>query len=85
MSSPVEEFMIKIGVEVDKESFDKVEDYFAQLTTQIHNQLCAGNQDYVLYVEGYLLSSIFEAAKKRDFAVLEEFTKAYQRVKSVNN
>ena len=80
MRSPVEELFIKIGVEVDKESFEEVDKYFGRIMDQLSTfpRVIVNKST----VEQKLLEALFRAIEKDDIAFINTLSSAYQRLKS---
>jgi len=81
MRSPVEEFYIKIGIEVDKEYFEKEAKYFSRLMDQLSTSpRVIVNKSTV---EQKLLEALFRAIEKDDVISINALSSAYQRLKSI--
>ena len=81
MRSPVEQFYTKIGVEVDKESFEEVDKYFGC----IMDQLSTSPRPIVnkSTVEQKLLEALLQAIDNDYIASIDTLSSAYQRLKSI--
>lgn len=90
MSEHLEEFLIKIGLNPSELKVSgKEADYWERLIRSFSSVrfTCPCKTldlTFTSYVKNRLLLLALKAAEAGDFAVLEEYSKAYQRVKSVN-
>ena len=81
MRSPVEELFIKIGVDVDKQSFEKADKYVGRIMGQLSTSpRVIVNKSTV---EQMLLEALFRAVEEDDVASINTLSSAYQRLKSI--